>query len=108
MVEKIIEDIGEKQEKATKMYCDKKLAMEMAKNYVYQIMTRQADIAINYHIIGEAIEEGEVELKFSRLGEQVADIFINALPKGKVPATEKSIRSSRAIQKGENVVINVL
>jgi hypothetical protein len=61
--------------------CDNKLAIAMANNLVCHSRTRH--IAIKHHFIREAIEEGEVELKFCRSEEQVVDIFTKALPKEK-------------------------
>lgn len=53
----------------------------MAKNPIFHSRTRH--IAIKHHFIREAIEEGEVQLKFCRSDEQIADIFTKALPKEK-------------------------
>jgi len=61
------------------LYCDNKSAIAIAKNLVYHSRTRH--IAIKHHFIREAIEEGEIELKFCRSEEQVTDIFTKALPK---------------------------
>jgi hypothetical protein len=80
-LKRILEDIGEKQEGAIYLYCDNKSAIVMAKNPVYHSRTRH--IAIKHHFIRETIEEGEIELKFSRSEEQVVDIFTKALPKEK-------------------------
>jgi hypothetical protein len=80
-LKRILEDIGEKQEEAIYLYCDNKSAIVMAKNPVYHSRTRH--IAIKHHFIRETIEEGEIELKFSRSEEQVVDIFTKALPKEK-------------------------
>uniref|UniRef100_A0A5B7B4M6 Retrovirus-related Pol polyprotein from transposon TNT 1-94 n=1 Tax=Davidia involucrata TaxID=16924 RepID=A0A5B7B4M6_DAVIN len=78
---RIMEDIGETQEEGTELFCDNKSAIAMAKNPVYHSRTRH--IAIKHHFIREAVEEGEVQLKFCRSDEQVADIFTKALPKDK-------------------------
>jgi hypothetical protein len=74
----ILEDIGEKQEEAIHLHCDNKSAIAMAKNPIYHSKTRH--IASKHHFIRKAIEEGEVELKFCKSKEQVADIFTKALP----------------------------
>ena len=78
---RILEDIGEKQKEATVMFCDNKSAIDIAKNPVYHSRTRH--IAIKHHFIRDAIEDGEVELKFCKSEDQVADIFTKALPKDK-------------------------
>jgi hypothetical protein len=61
---RILEDIGEKQEEAVHLHCDNKSTIAMAKNPIYHSRTRH--IAIKHHFIREAVEEGEVELKFCK------------------------------------------
>jgi hypothetical protein len=61
---RILEDTREKQEDAAHLHCDNKSAIAMAKNPVYHSRTKH--VAIKHHFIREAIEEGEVELKFCR------------------------------------------
>ena len=78
---RILEDVGEKQEKATRMFCDNKSAIAMAKNPVYNSRTRH--IAVKHHFIREKIEEQEIELVYYKSEDQVADIFTKALPKEK-------------------------
>lgn len=51
----------------------------MAKNHVFH--NRTCHIAIKHHFIQEAIKEGEIQLKFCRSEDQVADILTKALPK---------------------------
>jgi hypothetical protein len=98
---RILEDIGEKQEDAVHLHCDNKSAIAMAKNPVYHSRTRH--IAIKHHFIREAIEEGEVELKFCRSEEQVADIFTKALPKEKFQQFREALGVQEQHIKGENV-----
>ncbi|KAL3534236.1 hypothetical protein ACH5RR_002697 [Cinchona calisaya] len=78
---RILEDIDEKQKEATVMFCDNKSAIDIAKNQVHHSRTRH--IAIEHHFIREAIEDGEVELKFCKSEDQVADIFTKPLPQDK-------------------------
>ena len=78
---RILEDVDEKQQDATVMFCDNKSAINIAKNPVHHSRTRH--IAIKHHFIREAIEQEEIDLKFCRSEEQVADIFTKALPKEK-------------------------
>jgi hypothetical protein len=61
-LKRILKDIGEKQEDAIYLHCDNKLTIAMAKNPIYHSRTRH--IAVKHHFIKEAIEEGEVKLKF--------------------------------------------
>ena len=81
MVEEDLEDVGEKQEEAVIIHCDKKSTIAIAKNPVYH--SRTEHIAIKHHFIRDAIEEEDVQLKFCKSEEQLADIFTKALPKEK-------------------------
>ena len=78
---RIMEDFGEKQEEGTELFCDNKSAIAIAKNPVQHSRTRH--IAIKHHFIRDAIEEGEIQLKFCKSEEQIADIFTKALPRDK-------------------------
>jgi hypothetical protein len=98
---RILEDIGEKQEDAVHLHCGNKSTIAMAKNPVYHSRTRH--IAIKHHFIREAIEEGEVELKFCRSEEQVAGIFTKALPKEKFQQFREALGVQEQHIKGENV-----
>jgi hypothetical protein len=98
---RILEDIGEKQEEAVHLHCDKKSAIAMAKNLVYHSRTRH--IANKHHFIREAIEEGEVELKFCKLEEQVVDIFTKVLPNEKFQQFSEALGVQEQHIKGENV-----
>ncbi|BBG94301.1 NAD(P)-binding Rossmann-fold superfamily protein [Prunus dulcis] len=60
---RILEDIGEKQEGGTKLYCDNKSAIAIGKNPVSHDRTKH--IAIKYHFIRESIEKGEVALEYA-------------------------------------------
>lgn len=78
---RILEDIGEKQEKGTTLYCDNKSAIAIGKNPVNHERTKH--IAIKYHFIKEAIEKEIVQLEYCRSEEQLADILTKALSKEK-------------------------
>ncbi|XP_024177774.1 uncharacterized protein LOC112183641 [Rosa chinensis] len=54
-LQRILEDIGEKQEKGTTLYCDNKSAIAIGKNPVNH--ERKKHIATKYHFIREAIEK---------------------------------------------------
>lgn len=78
---RILEDIGEKQQEATILFCDNKSAISIAKNPVNHERTKH--IAIKYHFIRDAVEQGEIQLEYCKTQEQLADIFTKALPKEK-------------------------
>ena len=103
---RILEDIGEKQEKAAEILCDNKSAIAMAKNPVYHSRTRH--IAIKHHFIRKTIEEGEVELNFCMSEEQIFNIFTKALPKEKFQFLRETLGVQEHHIKGENVMVNVI
>ncbi|KAK4400978.1 Retrovirus-related Pol polyprotein from transposon TNT 1-94 [Sesamum angolense] len=78
---RILEDIGEKQEEPTTIYCDNKSAIAITKNPVQHSRTKHIDI--KYHSLREATTRGEIELKYCGTEEQLADIFTKALPRNK-------------------------
>ncbi|KAK2994930.1 hypothetical protein RJ640_004484 [Escallonia rubra] len=100
---RILEDVGEKQEGGTKLFCDNKSAIAMAKNPVYHSQTRH--IAIKHHFIREAIDDGEIKLEFCRSEEQVAGIFTKVLPREKFQKFREALGVMRQHIKGENVEI---
>ncbi|KAL5731634.1 hypothetical protein ACHQM5_004343 [Ranunculus cassubicifolius] len=78
---RILKDMGERQIGATKLLCDNKSAIAMAKNPVFHNRTRH--IAIKHHFLREKSEAGKIELVYCNTDEQVADIFTKALPRPK-------------------------
>ncbi|KAL0319934.1 UNVERIFIED_CONTAM: Retrovirus-related Pol polyprotein from transposon TNT 1-94 [Sesamum radiatum] len=78
---RILEDMGEKQEEPTTIYCDKKSAIAITKNPVQHNRTKHIDI--KYHALREATTRGEIELKYCSTEEQLADMFTKALPRDK-------------------------
>ncbi|XP_026434325.1 uncharacterized protein LOC113331897 [Papaver somniferum] len=76
-----MEDIQEKQEGCTEIFCDNKSAIVMSKNSVEHYKARH--IKLKYHFIREAVENGKIELQYYKMEDQLVDIFTKALPKGK-------------------------
>ena len=75
----ILDDLGEKQEQATILFCDNMSAIAMARNPVFHQKTRHINRRI--HFIREAVQEGVIEMKFCSSEEQLTDIFTKGLPK---------------------------
>ncbi|KAL0387090.1 UNVERIFIED_CONTAM: Retrovirus-related Pol polyprotein from transposon RE1 [Sesamum radiatum] len=69
---RILEDIGEKQEEPTTIYCDNKSAIAITKNPVQHSRTKHIDI--KYHSLREATTRGEIELKCSVSGPRSTSI----------------------------------
>lgn len=86
---RIMEGTDEKQKDATRLYCDNKLAITMAKNSVHHSRTKH--IAIKHHFIREVIESGEMKLEFYKSKEQVSNIFTKALPKDKFKLLKEAL-----------------
>ncbi|CAM8958294.1 unnamed protein product [Rhodiola kirilowii] len=78
---RILEDLKHKQEGPTKIMCDNKSAIALAKNPVFH--GRSKHIGIIYHYIRELVKDGEIELEFCKTDEQVADIFTKDLSSDK-------------------------
>jgi len=73
---RILEDIGEKQDEPTKINCDNKSAIAMAKNPVHHSITKH--IAIKYHFIRETETTKEIKLDYCKTEDQIANIFTKA------------------------------
>ncbi|KAL0340340.1 UNVERIFIED_CONTAM: Retrovirus-related Pol polyprotein from transposon RE2 [Sesamum radiatum] len=96
---RILEDIGEKQEEPTTIYCDNKSAIAITKNPVQHSRTKHIDI--KYHSLREATTRGEIELKYCSTEEQLADIFTKALPRNKFEELRMKIGVYHKHIKGE-------
>lgn len=70
---RILEDMGEKQDKPTKINYDNKSAIAMAKNLVHHNRTKH--ITIKYHFIREAEATKGIKLDYCGIKDQIADIF---------------------------------
>ncbi|KAL0313853.1 UNVERIFIED_CONTAM: Retrovirus-related Pol polyprotein from transposon RE2 [Sesamum angustifolium] len=96
---RILEDIGEKQEEHTTIYCDNKSAIAITKNPVQHSRTKHIDI--KYHSLREATTRGEIELKYCSIEVQLADIFTKALPRNKFEELRMKIGVCHKHIKGE-------
>lgn len=78
---RILDDMGKAQQNATRLYCDNKSAIDIARNPVQHRKTKH--IKIKYHFLREAQSEGEINLIHCGTIDQIADILTKALPKTK-------------------------
>ena len=63
------------------IFCDNVSSMMLAKNPIYHARTKH--IEIHYHYVREKVIEGEIDLAYVKIDDQVADIFTKALSKDK-------------------------
>ena len=74
---RILEDVGTKQEQATRIQCDNQISIKLAHNPVYH--ARSKHIELQHHFMREKIEPKEIELTYCSTSENVADIFTKAV-----------------------------
>ena len=77
MVEKILENMGKKQDKATILFCVNKSAIAMSTVSVFQSGMKHFNI--KHHYIREALEDDEILVKHIKTKIQVLDFFTKAL-----------------------------
>lgn len=70
-----------KQNCPTDIFCDNKVAIQIAKNRVMHGRTKHIDT--RYHFIRELIKDDQISIMQCGTNEQVADVFTKALPKHK-------------------------
>uniref|UniRef100_M1BVP0 Copia-type polyprotein n=1 Tax=Solanum tuberosum TaxID=4113 RepID=M1BVP0_SOLTU len=90
---RLLKELNLPQIEATMICVDNKFAQALAKNPVYH--DRSKNIDTRYHFIRECIAKKEVELKYVKSHDQVADIFTKPL-KFKI---FQRLRSSLGIKK---------
>ena len=76
---RILEDIGEKKTKPTKVYCDNQRAIKLAHNPVYHARTKH--IELQHHFIREKIESKEIKLISCNTSDNVTYIFTKLVGK---------------------------
>ena len=74
-------DLGVSISSATPLYCDNQSAIHIAHNDVFNELTKH--IEIDCHFIRYHLVHGALKLFFVSSKDQLADIFIKSLPKGR-------------------------
>jgi hypothetical protein len=66
---------------STVIHCDIQSCIKLSKNPVFHDWSKH--IEIRYHFIHDWVQRGVVQLQYVSTDDQVADILIKALPRGK-------------------------
>jgi len=74
---RILKDIQDGDKGPTIIFCDNMSTITVMKNPVFH--SRIKHIEIRHQFIWELVENGEIELQFYKIGEQLADIFTKAI-----------------------------
>jgi hypothetical protein len=75
---RILEDVRNKQEGAVMLKCDNRSTIVMCKNSVHHERSKHIDIKL--HFIRELVANNSVELEYVSTTEQKADILTKTLP----------------------------
>lgn len=73
--------LGELVKEPTRLNCDNQAAISYSRNYIARTRTKHIDI--RYHLVREAVEDGDVTVQYIPTEENRADIFTKALPRAK-------------------------
>ena len=72
-IRRILEDLNERLEDGTIIYCDNISSIALSKNPVFH--GRSKHIEIRYNFIRELVENGDIKMEFCKSEQQLADIF---------------------------------
>ena len=73
----ILESLNQKQDKATSLLCDNSSTISVTKDPVLHGRTKH--IRIRYHFLRELVNDGDVQVKYCKSEDQMADIFTKPL-----------------------------
>ena len=63
------------------IYCDNQSCIKLTENLVFHDRPKHTEI--RYHFIRDYVQQGAVKLEYISTDEQVADILMKSLPRGK-------------------------
>ncbi|KAK2976645.1 hypothetical protein RJ640_008181 [Escallonia rubra] len=99
----LLKELNFNQDESTQIYVDKKSAIALAKNPVFH--DRSKHINTWYHFIRESIAKKEVQVKFVKSEDQVADIFTKPLKREAFEKLRSQLGMRGSSLRGLNVVI---
>lgn len=78
-IEAVLDELGIKVERPSTVWCDNVAANYLIKNSIYHAKTKH--VAINYHFVREQVATRQLQAKFVRSQDQLADILTKPLPR---------------------------
>ena len=102
----MLEDLNDKQNEATIIYCDNKSAIAITENPIQHGRTKH--ISVKYHAIKEAERNEEVKLVHCSSEVQLADILTKSLPKNRFETLREELSVSRKSAKEECCAMTLL
>lgn len=87
---RILEDLGQKQDGPTVIYCDNMSAIAMSKNPVFH--ARSKHIELRVHFIRDLVQKGEIQMEFLSTHEQPADMLTKAITAEKFEKHKKQLQ----------------
>jgi hypothetical protein len=76
-ISQLLKELGINVKKPAQLYCDNQAAIAISNNDVHHARTKHIDI--RHHYVRDAVKEKEIEIKWIRSSNQLADIFTKPL-----------------------------
>ncbi|GKV09408.1 hypothetical protein SLEP1_g20916 [Rubroshorea leprosula] len=96
---RIMKDLQQVQEKATKIFCDNKATILMTKNLVFHGRTKH--IELHHHFIRGAVADGLIALEYCSTSDQVADGFTKGICFSKFMKFHNSLGVAKFASRGD-------
>lgn len=73
----LLKDLHQPVDYSVRLFCDNQSAIRLAENPVFHARTKHVEV--HYHYIREKVLKGDIEMKYIKTEDQVADIFTKGL-----------------------------